>query len=171
MNLLRSDLNRNRGNPKGVLVAILFRSCGFLYFNKKNPFFFLLGLTLIPFYRLFVEGLLSVGLPLSLCAEGGLVIFHGQGLVLNGRTKIGVNVTLRQNTTIGSKLMNCDGPAPVLGDNVNVGANSVILGDILVGNGSIVGAGSVVVKDVPPGVVVAGNPAQIIRRISPPVTY
>jgi acetyltransferase-like isoleucine patch superfamily enzyme len=53
-----------------------------------------------------------------------------------------------------------------LSNDVFIGVNSVILRDVTIGDCSIVGAGSVVTKDVPPGVVVAGNPARIIKRLS-----
>jgi len=53
-----------------------------------------------------------------------------------------------------------------LGHDVFIGVNSVILRDVTIGDYSIVGAGSVVTKDIPPSVVVAGNPARIIRQLS-----
>lgn len=53
-----------------------------------------------------------------------------------------------------------------LGNDVFIGVNSVILRDVKIGDYSIVGAGSVVTKDVPPNVVVAGNPARIIRKLT-----
>jgi acetyltransferase-like isoleucine patch superfamily enzyme len=53
-----------------------------------------------------------------------------------------------------------------LGHDVFVGVNSVILRDVTIGDYSIIGAGSVVTKDVPPSVVVAGNPARIIKQLS-----
>ena len=53
-----------------------------------------------------------------------------------------------------------------LGNDVFVGVNSVILRDVTIGDYSIIGAGSVVTKDVPPGVVVAGNPARVIKKLS-----
>jgi putative colanic acid biosynthesis acetyltransferase WcaB len=55
------------------------------------------------------------------------------------------------------------GPSPVIGDNVEIGSNVVIIGDISIGDGAIVGAGSVVTKDVPAHAVVVGNPARIIK--------
>ena len=54
---------------------------------------------------------------------------------------------------------------PIIGDNVYLGANVCIIGDIKIGNNVIVGAGAVVVKDVPDNCIVAGNPARIIRRL------
>ena len=53
-----------------------------------------------------------------------------------------------------------------LGNDVFIGVNSVILSDVTIGDYSIVGVGSVVTKDVPPNVVVAGNPARIIKKLS-----
>ena len=53
-----------------------------------------------------------------------------------------------------------------VGDGVWIGSNTTILPGVCIGSGSVVGAGSIVTKDVPPNVVVAGNPARIIRRLS-----
>lgn len=55
------------------------------------------------------------------------------------------------------------GEYPVIGDNVTVGINSTIIGSVHIGDGAIVGAGSVVVKDVPSYAVVCGNPASVIK--------
>jgi serine acetyltransferase len=54
---------------------------------------------------------------------------------------------------------------PVIGNNVTVGSNVVIIGDITIGDHVLIGAGSVVIKDVPSNCVIAGNPAKIIRRL------
>ena len=93
---------------------------------------------------------------------GGCYCAHPFATILNART-IGSNFSFRNNTTIGNKK---DGgtDVPTIGDNVTLGANVVIIGDITVGNNVVVGAGSVVVKSVPDNCVVAGNPARIIRK-------
>lgn len=72
---------------------------------------------------------------------------------------------MRQCTTIGNKKDGRNDLAPVIGDNVNVGANVVIIGNITIGNNVIIGAGSVVVHDVPDNSVVAGNPARVIKSL------
>lgn len=125
----------------------------------------LLGLPYLVFYRLAVEWVLGIELRFKTRVGPGLRLFHGHGLVVHEGTVIGAGCTLRQCTTIGNKALR-DGTGtacPVLEDGVEVGANAVILGPIRLGRGAVVGAGAVVVKDVPPGVTVVGNPARPLR--------
>jgi putative colanic acid biosynthesis acetyltransferase WcaB len=89
-------------------------------------------------------------------------------LVVNHETIIGANCILRNSTTIGNKKL-ADGSysaAPKIGNNVDIGANVVIIGAITVGDNAVIGAGSVVVKDIPEGAVVVGNPARVIRTVN-----
>lgn len=88
------------------------------------------------------------------------------------------NVKVGNNVFIGPNVVFADDPHPpcprflecvkgaVVGDNVSIGSNSTILPGIKIGFGSLIGAGSVVTKDVKPGSVVAGNPAQVIKKVS-----
>jgi serine O-acetyltransferase len=94
---------------------------------------------------------------------GGLVLgYGGLGVVVHAQARVGQNVHLDQGVTLGG---NATEPgAPTLGDRVYVGAGAKILGPIRVGGGSVIGANSVVVEDVPDGSVVAGVPARVIRR-------
>ena len=88
----------------------------------------------------------------------GTVIPHSIGIVLHQTSVIGKRCRIYQNVTIG----NANGPK--IGDDVIIGANAVILGDITIGNRVQIGAGAVVVKDVPEGVTVVGVPAKIIEQ-------
>ena len=96
--------------------------------------------------------------------EGGLVCYHPFATVINAKF-IGKNFQFRNGLTIGNK-GNDNSLLPTIGDDVTVGANVVIIGDIQIGHHVIIGAGSVVVKDVPSNTVIAGNPAKIIRTLS-----
>ena len=78
-------------------------------------------------------------------------------------TIIGNNVSLRQNTTIGAKGFDGAEKSPIIEDNVTIGPNVCIIGDITIGEGTIIGAGAVVVKDVPAHTIVVGNPAKVIK--------
>ena len=74
---------------------------------------------------------------------------------------IGDNFSCIQCTTLGYG----KGGLPVIGNNVSLGANVIIIGRVYVGNNVTVGAGSVVVKDVPDNCVIVGNPAKIIKYL------
>ena len=82
----------------------------------------------------------------------------GRALVVNDHTIIGKGCTLRHSTTIGHKSTGAGGSdCPRIGDNVNIGPNCVILGAITIGDEVVIGAGSVVVKDVLSGVCSGGG--------------
>lgn len=89
----------------------------------------------------------------------GFVIHHCTGIIINPKTTIGENFTIRGGAVIGST----NKGVPVIGDNVNMGVHAVVIGNIKIGNGCIIGAGSVVTKSFPDNSVIAGVPAKIIR--------
>ena len=90
---------------------------------------------------------------------GGLYVGHGWGTVINAK-EIGKNCVVGQNVTIGSRNLK----EPVLGDNVDVYANAIVLGDITIGNNTKIGAGAVVVKNVPSNCIVVPAKSNIIRK-------
>jgi putative colanic acid biosynthesis acetyltransferase WcaB len=117
-----------------------------------------------------VEWVLGIELPWKTRIGPGLRIDHGHSLVVHDETVLGRDCWLRHCTTLGVKIAR-DGTlsgAPILGERVSVGAHSVVLGPIRIGDDAVIGSGSVVVKDVPAGVVVAGNPARIIHAAEQP---
>lgn len=95
---------------------------------------------------------------------GGIRVAHPYSTIINAK-QIGRNFVCRQCTTIGNKRAGNKDDVPIIGNNVVLGSNVVIIGKISIGDNVVVGAGSVVVKDVPSDVVVAGNPARIVKRI------
>lgn len=101
------------------------------------------------------------------CREigGGFYMPHPYATILNAK-RIGRNFTCRQCTTVGNKYDGDNINIPVIGDNVTLGANVVIIGGIRIGDNVTIGAGSVVVKDIPENSVVVGNPAKIIKCYS-----
>lgn len=158
------DWVANRGNLKGRVILVLFRLAQRVR-GLPAPWW-LLGAPVLAFYELTVEWLLGVELRPRTRVGPRLRLFHAHGLVVHEGTVIGADCTLRQSTTIGNKTLADGTPSacPTLGDRVDVGANAVILGPIRIGDGATIGAGSVVVKDVPASAVVAGNPARVLEK-------
>jgi serine O-acetyltransferase len=109
----------------------------------------------------------GMDLPSLLRVGPGLLVVHGWGLVISKEARIGANVTLFNGVVIGRKdNVTANGRTteyPLIGDDVWVGPHAVIIGGIEIGQGAIVGAGSVVTKNVPAHCVVVGNPARILR--------
>ena len=90
---------------------------------------------------------------------GGLFIQHGFSCMVAAE-RIGENCWVNQQVTIG---FNGHGNAPVIGDNVYVYCGAKVLGEITIGDGAVIGANAVVVRDVESGAVMGGVPAKRIR--------
>lgn len=91
-------------------------------------------------------------------------IDHAMGVIIGETTIIGDNVTLYQGVTLGGTGKEKGKRHPTLGDNVMVSAGAKILGSFTIGENSKIGAGSVVLKEVPPNCTVVGVPGRIVKR-------
>jgi serine O-acetyltransferase len=94
----------------------------------------------------------------------GLFIDHGMGVVIGETAEVGQNVTLYQGVSLAGTSLKREKRHPTLGDNVVVGAGAKIIGGFKIGDGSRVGAGSVVVREVPPNAVVVGVPGRVTYK-------
>ena len=93
-----------------------------------------------------------------------LFIDHGMGVVIGETAVIGNDVTLHQGVTLGGTGKDHGKRHPTICDNVFIGNNTNILGNISIGQNSRIGAGSVVLADVPPNSTAVGVPAHIVYR-------
>lgn len=166
---LFQDFSRNRGQVKILFIVTFFRFVNLFARHRKKSLPFIIGIPFMILYRIIVEYILCVELRASTRIGPGLRIEHGYGMVINDRTVIGKNFHIRHCVTIGCQMLPDDtqGPSPVFGDDVEIGANSCIIGGITIGDNVKIGAGSVVVKDIPANSVVVGNPARVIRQLPP----
>ena len=94
----------------------------------------------------------------------GLFIDHGTGVVIGETAVVGDNVTLYQGVTLGGTGKETGKRHPTLEDNVMVSAGAKLLGSFTVGENSKIGAGSVVLEEVPPNCTVVGVPGRVVKR-------
>ena len=97
-------------------------------------------------------------------------IDHGMGVLIGETAEIGDDVTLYKGVTLGGTRLGRGKRHPTIGNDVVIGKNASILGAITVGDGARVGAGSVVVRDVPPRATVVGIPGRIVLQDGRPVS-
>ena len=94
----------------------------------------------------------------------GFFIDHVNGVIIGETTIIGDNVTLYQGVTLGGTGKEHGKRHPTIGDNVMISAGAKIIGSFKVGENSKIGAGSVVIEEVPPNCTVVGVPGRIVKR-------
>lgn len=151
------QLSGFRGNLKGLFFICFFRVA---HFFTRNKVLYILGSPVWILYRFTFRWVLGIDIPENVDIGKNFIVCHGVGLVVHPQTKIGDNVKLHQNTTVGIVKGK---RAPIIGNDVFIGANCVLIGDIQIGDGARIGAGSVVTKNVPEKAIVVGNPARVIK--------
>ncbi len=122
----------------------------------------------LPLYKLY-EAFHCAFLPLNNTIDGDICFTHGvKGCFFSTTCRIGKGCTIMQHVTIGSNYVNdCKMGgygAPKIGNNVFIGAGSKIIGPVNIGDGAKIGAGCIVVTDIPMGATVVMNKPKIIIR-------
>ncbi|EJC3746420.1 serine acetyltransferase [Enterococcus faecium] len=104
-----------------------------------------------------IRGLLNSQIPHRLKIGIGIKIWHPFGIIIHPDCLIGDNLTIRHQVTIGKA--KDDGGVPVLGNNISIGTGAKILGDINIGDNTVIGANAVVTKSFPEKSILVGCPA------------
>lgn len=145
------------GSIKAKLAIFFYRMS--TLWRSRNPLLKLTGLPFAMLNKLVNECLFCVEIPHHTRIGYGLKLYHPHCVVIGRGVVIGENCTLRQGVTIGNvTYRNGDASeSPVLGNDVELGANAVVIGAITIGDGVTIGAGTVVTKDLPPGATVVGG--------------
>lgn len=101
----------------------------------------------------------------------GVFLDHGMGIVIGETAEIGDGCTIYQGVTLGGTSLSKIKRHPTVGRNVVIGVNAVVLGSVLIGDNARIGAGSVVVKDVPSNATAVGVPARVVMIDGKPVEH
>jgi putative colanic acid biosynthesis acetyltransferase WcaB len=163
--LVRSDFARNKGNYRCLLIVTMYRLAHYLSRKRKSGFIgAVLASPFLVLYRFLTEWIFQYEIPAATVIGKGLVLDHGYGIVINKHSTLGDRVRIKHQVTIGCKTNNdgTQGPSPVIGSDVDIGAGAKIIGGIRIGSHVKVGAGAVVVRDVPDHCIAVGNPARAI---------
>jgi serine O-acetyltransferase len=140
---------------RGVQALLAHRVCHALYAA---------GIPLLPRWLAYATTAVT-GVEIHPAAQigRGLFIDHGVGVVIGETAEVGDDVTIYQGVTLGGTGFARGKRHPTVGNEVMIGAGSALLGPIVIGERSKVGANSVVIHDVPPNSTVVGNPGHPVR--------
>lgn len=163
---IRNDFQTYRGDwaAQGFWVMLVYRFGRWRY--GVNPailrkFFSFIYKIL---YKL-IQIVTGVELPCEVELGRNFVIDHFGGIVISGYAKFGDNCRIRNGVVVGLKNVE-EVAAPLIGNNVDIGAGAKVLGSITIGNNVIIGANAVVISDIPDNSIAVGVPAIIKPRSS-----
>lgn len=145
----------------GFIALLYYRLSHYLY--KKEKFFLARWVS--------QKAVKKTGIEIHPGAQigKGLFIDHGQGVVIGETAIIGDFVTIYQGVTLGGTGKETGKRHPTIGDHVLISAGAKLIGSFSVGDYAKIGAGSVVLKEVPENATVVGIPARVIKKAEPQV--
>lgn len=161
---IRQDLKAHGGNwgAQGFWALVVYRFGQWRY--RVRPTFLRKFFSLI--YRILyklIQIVTGIELPCEVEIGRNFVIDHFGGIIISGYAKFGDNCRIRNGVVVGLQRVEDPG-APVIGNNVDIGAGAKVLGRISIGNNVAIGANAVVITDVPDDSLAVGVPAIIRPR-------
>lgn len=162
---LKNEVSSNT-SFKSKFVILMFRISSLKHTKYNKYFLFIFSMFFVINY-IIVDFLMGVEIKPSTKIGWGLIIFHPTSIIINPETVIGENFILRQGVTIGNKFnkeLNIETKSPIIGNNVEIGANSTIVGDILMGDNVKVGANVFIDFNVPENSLVVPERSKIIKK-------
>ena len=161
---IRHDLRAYGGHwsAQGFWVMVVYRFGRWRYGVRPVLLRKLFSMVYLVLYKL-VQILTGIEFPCEAEVGRNFVIDHFGGIVVSGFARFGDNCRIRNGVVVG--LARTDDPcAPVIGNNVDIGAGAKVLGRIRVGNNVLIGANAVVTRDVPDDSIAVGVPAVVRPR-------
>src|SRR5512146_3189012 len=166
---IRSVLGRDPAARTAVEVLICYQGLHALWGYRLAHWFWTHRLYLVGrMISQLVRSLTGIEIHPGATIGPQLFIDHGMGVVIGETAVVGKGVTLYHGVTLGGTSLEKGKRHPTLEDNVVVGAGAKVLGNIIIGANSRIGANAVVIKSVPPNSVVIGVPGQVVRSQTRP---
>ena len=161
-----NDLKAYKGDwtAQGFWVMLVYRFGRWRYSVKPvilRKFFSIIYKIL---YK-FIQIITGVELPCEVEVGRNFIIDHFGGIVISGYARFGDNCRIRNGVVVGLKNVE-EISAPIIGNNVDIGAGAKVLGNIKIGNNVMIGANAVVICDVPDNSIAVGVPASIKVRLN-----
>lgn len=141
---------------KGFHALQSYRVANWLWHNEHKAFALCLQNRISEVFGVDIHPAAKIG--------KGILIDHATGIVIGETAVVKDNVSMLHSVTLGGTGKECGDRHPKIESGVLIGAGAKILGNIIIGEGAKVGAGSVVLKEVPPHATVAGVPAQVVGK-------
>ncbi|MDE6398313.1 MAG: serine O-acetyltransferase [Clostridiales bacterium] len=139
----------------GFHALVLYRFAHFLYVHRYK--------LLARMVSQFAKFLTGIEIHPAARIGHGVVIDHGEGVVIGETAQVGNNVLIYQGVTLGGTGKDKGKRHPTIEDGVMISAGAKVLGPFTVGKNAKVGAGSIVLKEVPPNATVVGVPGRIVK--------
>lgn len=161
--MIRTVRDRDPAAGSALEILLTYPGVHALLLQRLNHRLYRSGLRVLP--RLLSHfGRFVTGIEIHPGATIGKNFFidHGMGVVIGETTEIGDNVTMYQGVTLGGTGKEKGKRHPTVEDNVVISANASVLGSITIGHNARIGAGAVVIRDVPPDSTVVGVPGRIV---------
>ena len=170
LNDLRAPLDRDPAVRGWLDVALSYPGFHALTAYRFNHALYRMGIPILPrWFSQFARFLTGIEIHPGAKIGQNVFIDHGMGVVIGETAQVGDGCTIYQGVTLGGTSLSHGKRHPTLGSKVTVGVNSAVLGAIMLGDNVKVGAGSVVIRDVPENATVVGIPAHIVAQNGKPV--
>jgi serine O-acetyltransferase len=165
---IASALERDPAARSSLEILLLYPGLHAVWIHRISHWLWMHGATLpARWLSQMARGLTGIEIHPGALIGSGLFIDHGMGVVIGETAEIGNDVTLYHGVTLGGTSLEKGKRHPTIGDRVTIGAGAKVLGNILVGADSRIGANAVIVRSVPDNSVAIGVPGQIVRRSQP----
>ena len=143
---------------QGLWAILVYRVSNHIFKSSLPGIIKKPSLLISTIFQKWIEIIAGISIPYSCSIGHSFYIGHFGGIIINAKAKIGNNCNISQGVTIGISGREDKRGVPIIGNNVYIAANAVVVGKIIIGENSVIGANSLVISDVEENTTVLGVP-------------